>query len=380
MARPATLSRWLLLGLVVVAHLVGLEWFARAYEEQDALIKPMAPPMYTRMLKPEAPPEIVAQAVPPPTKPKLKPPPPVRIIKPRPHASAPKPVPEAEPEVAQAPQEAASAPEAAASAPDAVAAAEPAASAPVRAASSPVAAASAPVAAASAPAVAASGPPANPYAAQADWPSDTRLSYELGGVLYGGPLYGSAHVQWQREGENYQVRLDLDVKYFVNFVMMSQGTVTPVGLRPKAYEEYRPGNKRRAIQMNADSVALDNGKSVPRLPGLQDTVSQFVDLAHRFAAGQVPLAIGEIIPVPLARPGGVDTWVYDVIAKETLTTPQLGEVEAYHLKPRPLDKPRGDITADIWFAPSLQYLPVKIRISMGTSHYVDLLVDHIEQR
>jgi hypothetical protein len=382
-ARPATLSRWLLLGLVLVLHFVVLDWFAREREEQELLIKPMAEPMYTRLLKPTEPPPIVAQAeTPPPPKPKAKPKG-VRIIKPRTKASAPKPVPEPEPqpEVAQAPQEAASAPEAAASAPEQVAsAAEPAASAPVAAASAPAAVASAPVAAASAPAVAASGPPANPFVAQSDWPSDTKLSYELGGVLYGGPLYGDARVEWQREGTRYQVRLDLDVKYFTNFVMMSQGEVTDAGLQPQAYQEYRPGRKVRAMKFGEDSVALDNGKTVPRPPGLQDSVSQFVDLAHRFSTGRESLEVGHVVPLPLGRPGGVDNWVYDVVARETVHTTQLGDVDAYHLKPRPLDKPRGDITADIWFAPSLQYLPVKIRISMGTSHYLDLVVDHIEQR
>ena len=58
----------------------------------------------------------------------------------------------------------------------------------------------------------------------------------------------------------------------------------------------------------------------------------------------------------------------------------LGPVEAFHLKPRPLANPRGNITAEMWFAPSLQYLPVRIRVAMGDATYVDLMVDKIEQR
>ena len=34
----------------------------------------------------------------------------------------------------------------------------------------------------------------------------------------------------------------------------------------------------------------------------------------------------------------------------------------------------------MWFAPSLQYLPVRIRVNMGESTYVDLMVEKIEQR
>jgi hypothetical protein len=63
-----------------------------------------------------------------------------------------------------------------------------------------------------------------------------------------------------------------------------------------------------------------------------------------------------------------------------LDTTRLGAVEAFHLKPRPIANPRGNITAEMWFAPSLQYLPVRIRVNMGETAYVDLMVDQIEQR
>ena len=63
-----------------------------------------------------------------------------------------------------------------------------------------------------------------------------------------------------------------------------------------------------------------------------------------------------------------------------MRTPKFGPVESFHLKPRPLEKPRGNINVEMWFAPSLQYLPVKIRITMGEGSYLDLIVDHIEQR
>jgi Protein of unknown function (DUF3108) len=81
----------------------------------------------------------------------------------------------------------------------------------------------------------------------------------------------------------------------------------------------------------------------------------------------------------VARPG-VDLWTYDVTERVTLETPGLGPVDAFHLKPRPLAQPRGPITAEIWFAPGLQYLPVRIRIQLTGDSFIDLLVDTIEQR
>jgi hypothetical protein len=112
---------------------------------------------------------------------------------------------------------------------------------------------------------------------------------------------------------------------------------------------------------------------------VQDTASQFVELSHRFATGRQTLAVGNVVQVWLARPGGVDFWTYDVTEVVDLPTPLLGPVQAFHLKPRPLANPRGDIIAELWLAPSLQYLPVRVRIALGGDNFVDLLVETIEQ-
>jgi hypothetical protein len=248
-------------------------------------------------------------------------------------------------------------------------AAEPAASQPQAAASEPQPPASAPAAAASAP---------TDTAALDKWPVDTRLNYSLTGT-YRGPLYGDARVQWQREGDKYQVRLDARIQVFGTQVLTSQGEVTPDGLIPRAYEELRPG-KRRTTRIGDEVVTLDNGRTVPRPPGVQDTASQFVELTQRFATGREPLEVGRSIKLWLARPGGVDQWEYDIVGREALATPKFGTVEAYHLKPRQLTNARGNINVEMWFAPTLQYLPVKIRITMGDEAYLDLMVDHIDQR
>ena len=81
----------------------------------------------------------------------------------------------------------------------------------------------------------------------------------------------------------------------------------------------------------------------------------------------------------MARPREMNLWTYDVVALDTLQIPDVGDVAAYHLQPRGVAKPGGVINADLWFAPSLQYLPVRIRINLGGDNYADLLVNRIEQ-
>jgi hypothetical protein len=381
--RSARLKFALLALGVVAGHLVALEWLAQHATALSSL-KTMVPPMYTRLLKPAAPPPVVATAtqVAPPARPKAK--------FEAPHVAAPKPR-----HAASSPQEIAQKRERTLQrALDQVRAldeerrlaqqreqerqraeqAAQAAQAAASAASAPSSSASAATAAASAPKPAASAATAG----LDQWPVDTRLSYEVNG-MYRGPLYGKADVQWQREGDKYQVRLHVNVSFITqNFT--SQGEVTPAGLVPHEYEELRtPGNKRRVTHLGQESVTLDNGTRLPRPPRVQDTASQFVELAQRFAQGKEKLEVGRTVSVWLARPGGVDEWTYDITEREMLKTP-MGEVEAFHLKPRAIPIPRGNISAEMWFAPSLQYLPVKIRVVMGNEAYLDLMVQQIEQK
>lgn len=220
--------------------------------------------------------------------------------------------------------------------------------------------------------------PPGPEALPDSWPADTRLSYRLSG-WFRGDLHGDARVQWQRRAGRYEVRVEIDIGLLARVAMTSQGLATPQGLQPRAYEEQVRG-KTRGVLLGPEAITFADGRAVPRPEGVQDTASQFVELAHRFATGQSALEVGQSVQFWMSRPGAVDLWTYDVVATETLHTPRLGAIQAWHLKPRPLANPRGNITAEMWFAPSLRHLPVRIRINLGDSVFVDLLADKIEQR
>ena len=220
---------------------------------------------------------------------------------------------------------------------------------------------------------------ATALASQDGWPGDTRLNYQLTGY-FRGALLGSARVHWQRQGSRYQTRVEIEPNLpGSGRVLTSQGEVTPQGLLPGAYEEVRLG-KSRGARMGETTIVLSDGREVPRPQGVQDSASQFVELSHRFASGKEVLEVGRAVSLWIARPGAVDLWTYDIVSREILKSTQLGEIETFRLKPRPIANARGNITAEMWFAPSLQYLPVRIRVSMGDDAFVDLMVNTIEQR
>jgi len=386
--------------LALLLHALALALLGYALQS-PSLLRPMAaPPLYTRTLVPQAAapvpaPELAAAAVTGPNRPSA-------LIRPARPAVKKRAKPASAPAAAAsaAARQAATQQAAAPEPPASLALAEPpapplppaseSASAPLPAlapASEPAPALAS--ASASVPALASASSPAAAAPAQAaasapdpeflaGWPRDTRLTYTLGGN-YRGELHGSAHVLWQREGTRYQAVVEMNAGLLASLSLSSQGQITAAGLRPRVYEE-ATRSRRRGVRLDDEDVRLQNGERLPRPEAVQDTASQFVELAHRFATGQTPLAAGGQIRIALARPGGIDDWIYDVQGQETLSLPRLGPVAAWHLKPRRSDGPRGPLSAELWFAPSLQYLPVRIRITQDADTYMDLLAQTIEQQ
>jgi hypothetical protein len=107
------------------------------------------------------------------------------------------------------------------------------------------------------------------------------------------------------------------------------------------------------------------------LLGAQDTASQFVQMTWLFTLQPALLQRGRTLELPLALPRRLDLWTYDVLGEEDIDTP-LGRLSAVHVKPR-REPVAGDImTTEAWFAPSLQYLPVRLLIRQSADVWADL--------
>jgi len=267
----------------------------------------------------------------------------------------------------------------AASAPDTSVAAASAASDAASAPPAPLAAASA-ASEAGPVAVAASAPDAAASANVFVWPSATRVSYILNGN-YRGNINGRAEVEWIRVGERYQVNVDLfagpEIAPIFSRRMTSEGRVAESGLVPERYDEdtrfLARDRGRLSVVFSPDSVALANGQKRERLPGVQDAASQFIQFTWLFGSRPEMLHVGATFEFPLALPRSMKSWTYDVVDEDTLYTP-FGELPAFHLKPRIVERRPGELTVEMWFAPELRFLPVRIRIEQDPGTFIDLLI------
>ncbi|MBL8327700.1 MAG: DUF3108 domain-containing protein [Rubrivivax sp.] len=233
-----------------------------------------------------------------------------------------------------------------------------------------------------APAEAASSAAATAASEPFEWPPSTRLSYVLSGD-YRGPVHGTAQVEWLRSGERYQVHLEVSVGPLLSRRMSSEGRLTAQGLQPLRYEEVTRAllrePRRQSLRFEADHVLLANGHVQPTMPQVQDTASQFVQLTWLFTTQSHRLRQGQTIEMPLALPRRVDRWMYDIQAEETLDTP-LGPLQAFHMKPRRSVPLPGELVIESWFAPALQYLPVRILIRQDAQTFIDLQLARAPQQ
>lgn len=215
-----------------------------------------------------------------------------------------------------------------------------------------------------------------PAAPAFEWPPSTRLRFQLEG-WYRGRFEGSAIVDWLRDGLHYQVHLETSVGPLLSRRLTSDGELTERGLAPRRFDgEQRVlfrDPKRWTQKFGRERITLADGTEVDAPPGAQDEASQFVQLTWLFTNQPALLKVGSTVTVPLALNRRVDRWVYDIVAEELLYLP-FGAVPTFHLKPR-REAGGGDLTPQIWIAPTLQYLPVRIRLNQDAETYVDLKLE-----
>lgn len=208
------------------------------------------------------------------------------------------------------------------------------------------------------------------------WPYSTRLRYRLNG-WYRGEVTGDAQVEWLRVGTRYQVHLEVTVgpsfAPLVSRRMSSEGRITPDGLAPQRYEQEtrQPfGRSRIGIRFEPELVRLAQQRIEPRPADVQDTASQFIQMIYLLTARPELREKGASVQFALALPHRIDRWTYDIGPAEQLETPA-GPLAAIHIRPRRRVVP-GALAVQMWLAPELQLLPVRIRIEQDDETWVNL--------
>lgn len=365
----AGLPRKALAGLgavVLLAHALVVQVVGNAIDAPTALV---TRPFTTRAVAAAAPLASTAPAVLP-----SRPPAPRPIKRPavRPAASldaapAPNGTPEPNPAVAIADNVPPATEPDAAKPPETVAAQpKPAASAPQVAAADGATAA----AATSPPPVSAlpAGPPAGAVAYTV--PGSVRLLYKTVALVDSMNWNLNGEFLWLQDGNSYDARLQWRAPLIGSKIFTSTGRIGSEGLLPTRFsDKFRSSEVAAHFERDKQMVVFSaNTPQVPLLAGMQDQLSVFVQVGAMLAGAPALFPAGTELTFVTIGARSPDTWVFVVNGEEKLSLPG-GEVATLKLS-------RGarkefDQTAELWLAPSLGYLPVRIKISERNGDFID---------
>ncbi|MDZ7937766.1 MAG: DUF3108 domain-containing protein [Rhodoferax sp.] len=206
---------------------------------------------------------------------------------------------------------------------------------------------------------------------QYQFPAPALIKYEVRASVKGINLTLNGELLWQHDGKNYNARLE-----FTHFLLGSRMQTSKGQLGPQGLEPLRFGDKVRSeVAAHFDKAAAKvtfsaNTPDVALTPGMQDQLSAVLQLSAMLAAEPQRYPAGTEIPFQAVGPRSVEAWTFTVGETEKLSMPG-GELQAIKLS-RPPAGPHSN-RADIWFAPSQGYLPVRIRLTEANGDIADNL-------
>lgn len=205
-------------------------------------------------------------------------------------------------------------------------------------------------------------PPAQP-------PTSTRLDYAVTGRIKGIAYNAEGALDWTVANERYSARMEMKVFLLGSRVQTSTGRVSPAGLSPERFADKSRSEKAAHFDAAQQRIRFsNNAPEAVLLPGAQDRLSLFLQLAGLLQARPTAYATGQTIEMPVVGTGDADIWRFVVGDEVTLTLPA-GEMRARQIKRLP--RKEFDSTVEMWLAPDLQHLPVRLRVTQANGDVAD---------
>ncbi|MGQ0711580.1 MAG: DUF3108 domain-containing protein [Rhodoferax sp.] len=230
----------------------------------------------------------------------------------------------------------------------------------------PITATAGPAAPAPAPATGASAAPA-----AMTLPGSVRLVYDIQGEMSRFPVSAQGALDWRQDGKSYDARLEIRLFLLGSRVQTSKGLVGAQGLEPLRFGDKVRSEVSAHFERSKGKVSYSANTPEEALqPGAQDQLSIFFQLAAMLATQPQRYGAGSTLAFQAVGPRSSETWVFKVAAAQPVSLPG-GQVRAIHLTKDPANP--NDSRAEVWLAPDLEYLPVRIRLTQSNGDFVDQL-------
>ncbi|WP_296908227.1 DUF3108 domain-containing protein [Polaromonas sp.] len=200
-------------------------------------------------------------------------------------------------------------------------------------------------------------------------PESARLDYKVTGGAKGLTYHANAELNWNNAGGDYEARMTVSALFIGSRSMASRGKIVGEGLAPSRFADKYKSEVAAHFEPDKGQVSFSaNTPATPWIKGMQDRVSVFFQLAGMLAGNPNGFPVGATISMVTVGPRDADGWTFLVEAGEKLSLP-FGELDTLKLSRQP--RKEFDQKVEIWYAPSLGYLPVRSKITQSNGDFVD---------
>lgn len=208
-------------------------------------------------------------------------------------------------------------------------------------------------------------------------PGSVRLKYAMTGRSKNMDYSAFAQLDWLQDGQTYDAKMVVSALFLGSRSMTSSGRITADGLAPTRFLDKARSERAAHFQADQGKISFSaNTPDAPWLRGAQDRLSVFLQLGSLLAGAPASYPVGSSVSLYTAGPREADTWTFTVEAEETLRLPA-GEAATLKLTRKP--QRDYDQTVEIWFAPAMDYLPVRSRITQQNGDFIDQQLRVVEK-
>jgi hypothetical protein len=199
------------------------------------------------------------------------------------------------------------------------------------------------------------------------------LNYDVKGKAKGFNYTAGGTLAWKQDGAKYTAQLEVSAFLLGTYTQTSTGRVTPQGLVPERFSIKRRSGEKAAHfdPANGRIRYSNNAPDAPLLPDAQDQLSVTLQLASLLNT-YANLGGARTVSLPVSSDSASEPWQFEVGAIAVQKLPA-GDIKARLLTRAP--RRDYDKTVQLWLAPELGHLPVRMRITEQNGDFLDLLLE-----
>jgi hypothetical protein len=186
-----------------------------------------------------------------------------------------------------------------------------------------------------------------------------------------------AEFSWQQDGQRYDSKLEVGAFLLGSRSQTSQGTLGAEGLMPQRFGDKYRSEVASHFQRDKGVISFStNAPEVPLLKGAQDRLSVVMQIAALLSAEPDRYPVGTMLSFQTVATRDAEVWLFLVEKFENLQLPY-GDVPTIKINRKP--RKEFDQAIELWFAPSIDYLPVRLRVTNANGDFVDQQLRKVER-